>query len=72
MFVDGFNSTDDDVTGIELVDVVDGDVAVLSDLMDVVEPPVTASACGSRTTACVQQPFDLAHCITSNALKNEL
>ena len=35
MFVDGFNSTDD----IELVDVVDGDVAVLSDLMDVVEPP---------------------------------
>ncbi len=69
MFVDGFNSTDDDVTGIELVDVVDGDVAVLSVLLNL---PVTDFAGGSRTTACVQQPFDLAHCITSNALKNEL
>ena len=45
MFVDGFNSTDDDVTnGFEIVDVVDGDAAVLSDLMDVVvEPPSTES-----------------------------
>jgi len=44
LFVDGSNSTDDDVTnGTEIVDVVDGDSAVLSDLMDVVEPPSTES-----------------------------
>ena len=44
LFVDGFNSTDDDVTnGTEIVDVVDGNSAVLSDLMDVVEPPSTES-----------------------------
>ena len=63
MFVDGFNSTDDDVTGIELV---------LSDLMDVVEPPCYRFRRRVSNHRMVQQPFDLAHCITSNALKNEL
>ena len=36
------------------------------------DTPVTASGGEFRTPAPVQQPFDLAHCITSDALKNEL